>query len=53
MAVAHGAWVTQQAGSLLVVLGERGRQVRFVLRGRDARFCLSRIRRRAPRPGPL
>jgi putative transposase len=33
------AWVTQQARNLLLVLGERGRPVRFLLRGRDAKFC--------------
>jgi len=36
-----GAWVTQQARNLLLALGERGRQVRFVLRDRDAKFCRS------------
>jgi putative transposase len=35
------AWVTQQARNLLLVLGERGRPVRFVLRDRDAKFCRS------------
>jgi putative transposase len=34
-----GAWVTQQARNLLLVLGERGRRVAFVLRDRDAKFC--------------
>ena len=34
-----GAWVTQQARNLLLVLGERGRRLRFVLRDRDAKFC--------------
>jgi transposase InsO family protein len=34
-----GAWVTQQARNLLLVLGERGRRVRFVVRDRDAKFC--------------
>jgi hypothetical protein len=34
-----GAWVTQQARNLLLVLGERGRQVRFLLRDRDAKYC--------------
>jgi transposase InsO family protein len=33
-----GAWVAQQARNLLLVLGERGRRVRFVLRDRDAKF---------------
>jgi putative transposase len=36
-----GAWVTQQARSLLFALGERGRRVRFLLRDRDAKFCRS------------
>jgi putative transposase len=36
-----GAWVAQQARNLLLVLGERGRQVRFLLRDRDAKFCRS------------
>jgi putative transposase len=34
----NGLWVTQQARNLLVVLGERGRQLCFVLRDRDAKF---------------
>jgi hypothetical protein len=37
----NGAWVTQQARDLMLLLGERGRQVRFVLRDRDAKFCRS------------
>jgi putative transposase len=35
------AWVTQQARNWLLVLGERGRPVRFLLRDRDATFCRS------------
>jgi transposase InsO family protein len=34
-----GAWVTRQARNLLLVLEERGRRVRFLLRDRDGRFC--------------
>jgi transposase len=36
-----GQWVTQQARNLLLVLGEQGRQERFVLRDRDTKFCRS------------
>ena len=36
-----GQWVTQQARNLLLVLDEQGRQARFVLRDRDARFSRS------------
>ncbi len=35
----NGRWVAQQARNLLLVLGERGRRVRFLLRDRDAKFC--------------
>ena len=34
-------WVTQQARNLLLVLEERGRRVRFLLRDRDAKFSRS------------
>jgi len=34
-----GQWVAQQAGNLLLVLGEQGRRARFVLHDRDAKFC--------------
>jgi hypothetical protein len=36
-----GQWVTQQARTLLLVLGEQGRRARFVLHDRDAKFCRS------------
>jgi putative transposase len=36
-----GAWVTQQARNLLLVLGEQGRRVPFLLRDRDAKFARS------------
>ena len=36
----NGRWVTQQARNLLLALEERGRRVRFLLRDRDAKFCL-------------
>jgi putative transposase len=32
-------WVAQQARNLLLVLGERGHQVQFLVRDRDAKFC--------------
>jgi len=34
-----GAWVTQQARNLLLVLEEQGRRGSFLLRDRDAEFC--------------
>jgi putative transposase len=34
----NGAWVTQQARNLLLMLGERGRRLRFVVRDRDEKF---------------
>jgi len=34
-----GPWVAQQARNLLLVLGERGRRVRFLVRDRDTKFC--------------
>ena len=37
----NGAWVTQQARNLLLVLGEQGRRVRFLLHDRDAKFSRS------------
>ena len=37
----NGTWVTQQARNLLLILGERERQVRFVLRDHDAKFSRS------------
>jgi putative transposase len=37
----NGGWITQQARNLMLVLEERGRQVRFLLHDRDAKFCRS------------
>jgi putative transposase len=48
----NGAWVTQQARNLLLVLGEQGRRVQFLLRDRDAKFYRASTTcsaRRAPR----
>jgi len=42
-----GAWVTQQARNLLLVLGERGRRVRFLLRDRGHEV-LPQLRRGVP-----
>jgi len=36
-----GGWVTQQARNLLLVLNERGRQLRFLVRDHDAKFTHS------------
>jgi putative transposase len=35
----NAAWLTQQARNLLLVLEERGRRVRLLVRDRDAKFC--------------
>ena len=35
----NGLWVTQQARNLLLVLEERGRRVRVLVRDRNAKFC--------------
>ncbi len=35
----NGVWITQQARNLLLVLEERERRVRFLVRDRDAKFC--------------
>ena len=40
-ATPNALWVTQQARNLLLVLGERRRQLRFVLRDRNAKFTRS------------
>jgi transposase InsO family protein len=37
----NGSWVTQQARNLLLVLGERGRRLRFLVRDHDAKFSRS------------
>ena len=36
-----GGWVVQQARNLMLVLGDQGRQVRFLLGDRDAKFTRS------------
>jgi putative transposase len=40
-ATPNGLWVTQQARNLLLLLSEQGRQLRLVLRDRDAKFTRS------------
>jgi putative transposase len=45
-----GTWVTQQARNLLLVFGEQGRRMRFLLRDRDAKFSGS-FGRRVPLGG--
>ena len=35
----NAAWITQQARNLLVVLEERRRRTRFLVRDRDVKFC--------------
>jgi putative transposase len=40
-ATPDGGWVTQQARNLLLVVGERGRCVRFLVRDHDAKFSRS------------
>jgi hypothetical protein len=37
----NGCWGTQQARNLLLMVGERGRRLRLVLRDRDAKFASS------------
>jgi hypothetical protein len=34
----NGAWVSQQARNLLLMIGDRGRQLQFLIRERDAKF---------------
>jgi putative transposase len=63
----NGLWVTQQARNLLLVLEERGRRVRVLVRDRNAKLCRGfddmfysedarcwsrRCRRRTPMPTP-
>ncbi|MDT4905744.1 MAG: putative transposase, partial [Pseudonocardiales bacterium] len=36
-----GEWVTQQAGNLMLAVGERADGLRFVVRDRDTRFTVS------------
>jgi putative transposase len=37
----NGSWVAQQARNLLFVIAERGQQLRFLIRDRDAKFSRS------------
>jgi putative transposase len=37
----NGAWVSQQARNLVLVIAERGQQLRFLVRDRDAKFTRS------------
>jgi hypothetical protein len=37
----NGAWVSQQARNLVLVITERGQQLRFLVRDRDAKFTRS------------
>jgi putative transposase len=39
----NGAWVAQQARNLLLEFGEQGRRIQFLLRDRDAKFCLVEV----------